>query len=121
MDKQIWEKYTWLTINEAAEYLGVEPKRVRSWVKERSLITGKMAADQPQRIVKDFLVNAPSYRGPLDTLPGTLTLLADGGFTDDQALDWLLSEDESLGQSPLAALQAGKKHQVRRIAAALAL
>lgn len=121
MKKQLWDQYTWLTVNEAADYLGLEPKRIRSWVKEGSLLVAKATLDVPGRLVKDFLVKTDTYRGPLDSLPGTITLLFDGGFTNDEAVEWLLSPDETLGQSPLEALRAGKKHQVRRIAAALAL
>jgi hypothetical protein len=56
---------------------------------------------------------------PRHDLRGTLTVLADNGFDDDEALDWLMSHDDALGTSPIAALQAGRKAEVRRIAQSL--
>jgi hypothetical protein len=56
---------------------------------------------------------------PRHDLRGTLTVLADNGFDDDEALDWMLSHDDALGTSPVAALQAGRKAEVRRIAQSL--
>ena len=53
-------------------------------------------------------------------LPGTITLLIDGGFSEDGALDWLLDEHDALGMSPVDALRLGKKTEVRRLAQALA-
>jgi hypothetical protein len=47
-------------------------------------------------------------------------LLADSGFTDDEAMRWLLDVDDSLGTSPIEALRAGRKAEVRRVAQALA-
>ena len=47
-------------------------------------------------------------------------MLADAGFTDDEAIDWLLDEEDSLGTTPIEALRAGRKAEVRRVAQALA-
>ena len=47
-------------------------------------------------------------------------LLADSGYTDDEAMHWLLSEEDSLGAAPIDALRAGRKAEVRRVAQALA-
>ena len=51
---------------------------------------------------------------------GTVTLLADVGFADDEAVEWMLEVEPSLGTSPIAALRAGRKAEVRRVAQALA-
>lgn len=56
----------------------------------------------------------------LGELRGTLIVLADAGFSDTEAMDWMLNEEESLGASPIDALRAGRKAEVRRIAQALA-
>ena len=34
-------------------------------------------------------------------------------------MNWLLNEEDSLGTTPVAALQAGRKAEVRRVAQAL--
>jgi len=56
---------------------------------------------------------------PLGELRGTLVLLGDLGFSDDEAIDWLLGPEDSLGTSPIEALRAGRKAEVRRVAQAL--
>ena len=38
----------------------------------------------------------------------------------DEAMDWLLEEEDSLGTSPILALRDGRKREVRRVAQALA-
>ena len=43
-------------------------------------------------------------------------MLHDAGFTDDEAIDWLLSPEESIGMPPIEALRAGRKSEVRRVA-----
>lgn len=57
---------------------------------------------------------------PLKDLRGTLTLLADDGYTDAEAMEWMLTPNDILGTSPIGALRAGRKAEVRRVAQALA-
>jgi hypothetical protein len=52
-------------------------------------------------------------------LRGTIVVLGDAGFSDDEAIHWLLNPDDSLGDTPIAALRAGRKAEVRRVAQAL--
>ena len=56
----------------------------------------------------------------LDSLKGTLTVLQDAGFTDEEAIAWLFTEDESLPGRPIDALHGGRKTEIRRRAQALA-
>jgi len=46
--------------------------------------------------------------------------LQDAGFSDDEVIDWLLAEEDTLGRTPIAALLDGHKSEVRRIARTLA-
>jgi hypothetical protein len=57
---------------------------------------------------------------PLASLRGTIIVLQDAGFSDDEAIDWLLSEEDSIGAAPIDALRAGRKSEVRRVAQTLA-
>lgn len=104
----------WLTIPELAEVLGETPGRVRRLLDERYLIgsrrTGAFA------VPGVFIVAGR----PLPSLRGTIIALQDAGFTDDEVIDWLLAEEESLGRTPIAALLDGHKSAVRRIARTLA-
>jgi hypothetical protein len=68
------------------------------------------------KVPSDFIVDGE----PLSELRGTLIVLADAGFGDDEAMSWLLETEDSLGVAPIDALRAGRKAEVRRIAQALA-
>lgn len=68
------------------------------------------------RVPADFIMHGQ----PISELRGTLIVLSDAGFTDDEAMTWLLEPEESMGAAPIDALRAGRKAEVRRIAQALA-
>jgi hypothetical protein len=105
---------TWLTMPELVEILGVSPSRVRRLIEDRQLAGSRR--NGALAVPADFL----SAGQPLPELRGTLIVLGDAGFTDDEAIDWLLSEDEALGTAPIDALRSGRKTEVRRVAQALA-
>lgn len=67
-------------------------------------------------VPEEFLVDG----APVKDLRGTLILLADDGFSDDEAMEWMLSTNELLGTTPIDALRSGRKAEVRRVAQALA-
>jgi hypothetical protein len=47
-------------------------------------------------------------------------VLHDAGYSDDEALNWMLADNELLGGvAPVDALLAGRKAEVRRVAQAL--
>jgi hypothetical protein len=57
----------------------------------------------------------------LKGLPGTITVLADAGFSPDDMLRWLFEPDDTLpGGSPVEALRATGGREVKRRAQALA-
>ena len=105
----------WLTIPEAGELLGIVPGKVRRLIEEHHLIAIK--ADGVQRIPAELIVNGE----PLPSLRGTVVLLMDSGFTLGGAIKWLYTTEESIGTTPVAALLAGRKTEVRRVAQSLAL
>lgn len=57
---------------------------------------------------------------PLPPLRGTLLVLRDAGFTNDEAVAWLLTENDELGERPIDCLVAGRKSAVRRATQSLA-
>lgn len=117
----IWTELEWLTPKEAAAFLEVEPKQIRTWTKDGSLVALENPTDGKHMIPRGFLVKREDYVGPLETLKGTITLLRDCGLTDTEIVGWLFSVEETLGETPLQALLTGEKKAVRRIAGALAL
>jgi hypothetical protein len=103
----------WLTIPDLTELLGLKVSQVRRLIEDRALLA--LRVDGVWRVPELFIRDGE----PLSELRGTLVVLADMGFGDAEAMDWLLSDEESLGTSPIAALRAGRKAEVRRIAQAL--
>lgn len=104
---------TWLTIPDLTERLGLKVSQVRRLIEDRSLLASKI--DGVWQVPELFIVDGE----PMRELKGTLVVLADSGFSDEEAMNWLLAEEESLGVSPISALLAGRKAEVRRVAQAL--
>lgn len=96
-----------LPLGEAAERLGLPVGRVRRLVEEHALLGVKRGPELriPARFIKDG--------EPLAGLRGTVILLLDSGFDEREALEWLFAEDDGLGAEPVAALEQGRKTQVR--------
>jgi hypothetical protein len=105
---------TWLTIPDACEALSLTPGKVHRLVEERALLGKKI--DGVFRI-PDVFVDGGS---PVSDLKGTALVLIDGGFSVEGAIDWLLADHAVLGTSPIAAIRAGRKTEVRRLAQTLA-
>ncbi len=103
----------WLTIPDLTEMLGLKVSQVRRLIEDRALLASRV--DGIWKVPAAFIVDGE----PLTELKGTLIVLADSGFSDEEAMRWLLNPDDSLGVSPIAALTAGRKAEVRRVAQAL--
>jgi hypothetical protein len=104
---------TWLTVPDLTEILGLKVSQVRRLIEDRALLARKI--DGVWKVPATFIVDGE----PMSELRGTLIVLGDSGFTDDEAMDWLLNPEDSLGVSPIEALHAGRKAEVRRVAQAL--
>ena len=100
----------WLTIPDLTELLGLKVSQVRRLIEDRQLLASRV--DGVWRVPALFIVHGE----PLTELRGTLVVLGDSGFNDDEAMHWLLSPEDSLGTSPIEALRAGRKAEVRRVA-----
>lgn len=96
------------------EALGEPLGRVRRLIDEHYLVGSKRTG--VFAVPSVFLVDG----APLSSLRGTIIALQDAGFDDDELIDWLLADEETLGRSPIEALRAGHKSEVRRIARTLA-
>lgn len=103
-----------LTTAEVAALLGISQNRVRQLLRERKLVA--VPGSGNSRIPADFFHDGQV----LKHLPGLLTVLHDGGFSDEEAFDWLFREDDSLPGSPVAALRNDRHTEVTRRAQALA-
>jgi hypothetical protein len=103
----------WLTVPDLVELLGVSPGRVHRLFEDRTLLPARVGG--VLRVPIEFLDGTE----PLPELRGTLVVLGDNGFSDDEAVRWMLSDEESIGLPPIAALRAGRKAEVRRVAQSL--
>lgn len=106
----------WLNLPDAAELIGTEVGKVRRMLQERVLIGMRRGERKimsvPAELIKDG--------APLPDLQGTLVVLSDSGYTDEEALRWLFTDDGYPG-APVDALRSGVgKTEVRRRAQALA-
>lgn len=108
------EERSWLTVPELVDVLGVGVGRIHRLLEDRHLLAARI--DGVLKVPSDFIVDGE----PLGELRGTLIVLGDDGFSDEEAMSWLLEPEDSLGVAPIDALRAGRKAEVRRIAQALA-
>lgn len=99
-----------LSFREVAEKLDVPVTKVHKLVKEHALLAATVGEDQSRVIPAKFLREAEI----LESLKGTITVLDDAGFTEDEILRWLFTEDPSLDGSPIDSLRAGRKTEIRR-------
>lgn len=104
----------WLTLPDLASLTGETLGRVRRLLDEKQLVGSRR--DGTFRVPAAFLVDG----APLGSLRGTIIVLQDAGFSDDELIDWLLAPEESIGSAPIEALLAGRKSEVRRVAQTLA-
>jgi hypothetical protein len=104
-----------LTHAEVAEILGISANRVRQLLRDRKLmaVPGSGNGKIPAEFLQDGAV--------LKHLPGLLTVLRDGGFSDEEAFAWLFRADDTLPGTPVEALRGNRHTEVTRRAQALAL
>ena len=104
----------WLTVPELVEARGEPLSRVRRLLDDFHLIGTRR--EGTLRVPAVFVVDGQA----LTSLRGTVIVLHDAGFSDDEAIEWLLTPEESIGVAPIEALTAGRKSEVRRVAQTLA-
>ncbi|MBB1244558.1 helix-turn-helix domain-containing protein [Streptomyces durbertensis] len=107
----------WLNVPEVAERLGIEVTRVRQLIREGQLIAVRRGENRVLMIPADFIGDGRVIKG----LSGTLTLLRDDGFTDEEMLEWLFTPDDTLPGTPAQALRENRGTEVKRRAQALAV
>ena len=105
----------WLSLPEVATRLDLPLSRVKQLLRDRKLL----AVTRPggdRAVPAAFLDGDQVLKG----LSGTLTVLFDCGFADDEAFRWLFTADATLPGTPIDALCAHRGTEVNRRAQALA-
>jgi len=109
----------WLSVPDFAERLGVTASHVRELLRDGALASKRRGERNTVQIPGEFIVDSEDGPVILGTLRGTMTVLRDAGLNDEAVLEWLMTYEAELGTTPLAALLAGQRAPVRRIAQTL--
>ncbi len=106
----------WLPLPDVAEILDVSITKVHALLDERALLAIRIGERKIRSVPAEFLAGDRV----VDSLKGTFAVLLDAGYSDEEAIVWLFTADETLPGRPIDALHAGRKTEIRRRAQALA-
>ena len=107
----------WNDWKATAAELGVSVSKVRQLIREHQLAAAVPSPGAGQQVPAELVMDGLVVKG----VPGLLTLLADGGWSDVEMLTWLFTPDDSLPGRPIDALRENRGSEVKRRAQALAL
>ena len=99
---------------EAASQLSLPVSRISQLVRDGQLLCVRRGGEL--LVPADFLDGSAVLKG----LPGTITLLRDGGYSDTDILRWLFADEDTLPSTPIASLRAGRHKEVKRRAQVMA-
>jgi len=106
----------WATVPDIAAALDADVTKVRQYLREGQLAAVRRGERRVLSIPAAFVADGRVVKG----LPGTLTVLADNGYSVPEAITWLFTPEETLPGSPITALRENRGTEVRRRAQALA-
>jgi hypothetical protein len=106
----------WLTLPDLAEALGEPLTKIRDWVREGRLVVVERGAPPVKCVPAEFVADGELIKG----LFGALTVLADAGYSPDESMRWLLSDEPLLPGRPVDLMAQGRHHAVKRRAMTLA-
>lgn len=106
----------WLTIPDLADRLGVPVAKIRQLLRDGKLVAVERGHPPVKNVPAELVADGHLLKG----LAGAITVLRDAGYDDEQALRWLLTEDEAIPGRPVDAMAAGRDTAVKRRAQVLA-
>lgn len=106
----------WLPLPDVARLLDVSITRVHSLLDEHALAALRVGERNIRCVPAEFIQDGQV----VDSLKGTIVVLADAGYSDEDLIVWLFTPDESLRGRPIDALREGRKTEIRRRAQTLA-
>lgn len=106
----------WLTLPDLAEQIGEPLTKIRDWIRERRLIVVERGTPPIKSVPAEFVANGELIKG----LFGALTVLADAGYSPEESMRWLLTDQPILPGRPVALMAEGRHHAVKRLAMTLA-
>jgi hypothetical protein len=106
----------WLTLPDLAEQIGEPLSKVRQLLREGRLVAVQRGTPPVKQVPAELVHDGKLIKG----LAGALTVLRDAGYSDLEALRWLLTEDAALPGRPVDAMAQGRDTAVKRRAQVLA-
>ncbi len=105
----------WLALPDVADVLGVPLMSARQLVNDRKVVAVRRGDNNALYVPALFVQDGAIVKH----LTGTLNLLRDAGYSDDEAVRWLFTVDDTLPGSPIQALVENRGTEVKRRAQAL--
>ncbi|GAC55857.1 hypothetical protein GOHSU_01_00360 [Gordonia hirsuta DSM 44140 = NBRC 16056] len=102
-----------LSLDEAADHLRLSGNRVRTLIRDHNLLA---ASRDGQAVIPALFFGEPGHLAK--HFEGLVTILLDGGYTRDEALNWMFTEQHDLGMHPAQALHTHSAREVIRRAQA---
>ncbi|WP_330182021.1 Rv2175c family DNA-binding protein [Nocardia sp. NBC_01503] len=112
-DDVLPDSVTVLPLPDVAELLGMSVTRVHQMLREHQLIA--VRRDGVIAVPKEFFDSTGQIA---KHLTGLITVMRDGKYTNEEILEWIYTEDESLPGRPIDALHGDLAREVIRRAAA---
>lgn len=106
----------WLTLPELAAQTDTPLAKVRQLLREGKLVAVRRGQPPVLVVPAEFVADGRLVKG----LGGALTVLRDAGFSDEEALRWLFTDDAVIPGRPVDAMAAGRDTAVKRRAQVLA-
>jgi hypothetical protein len=98
-----------LTFPDVAEALGIPVTRVHQLVRDGHLIAVRPEGG-PRGVPALFIQDGQVVK----SLPSVITVLRDSRYEDEDIVDWLHRDDDSLPGTPIDALRANRGSEVKR-------
>jgi hypothetical protein len=106
----------WLPLPDVAQLLDVSITKVHGLLDERALAALRVGERRIRSVPAAFLQDGHV----VESLKGTIVVLSDAGYSDEELIAWLFTPDDSLRGRPIDALREGRKTEIRRRAQSLA-
>lgn len=102
----------YVSLPEIAIALDLGITKVHELIRDRRLLAVRQ--DGIRRVPEEFV----QQQQVVKSLPATITLLTDAGYTDEEIIDWLFTADDLLPGRPIDALRENRGTEIKRRAQA---